>query len=58
MSLLFGETMIEISKDQAKKLNKIGIPFGPGGITKTVHGHHYYLCESKRNKAALNNIAQ
>lgn len=48
--------MIKISKEEAKKLNKMGIKYGENGITKTNNHHHphYYLCESYYNMKKIN----
>ena len=46
--------LIKIRKEEAKKLNTLGVPYGENGISHT-HGHHmhYYLCESKKNIGLL-----
>ena len=48
--------MIKISKEEAKKLNKMAIKYGDNGITKTNNHHHphYYLCESYYNMKKIN----
>lgn len=50
--------MIKISKQEAKKLNEIGVKYGEGGITKTSNHHHrhYFLCESKFNMKKINEL--
>ena len=49
--------MIKISSNEAKKLSKLGVPYGENGISHT-HGHHkhYYLCESKKNTSLLEKL--
>lgn len=52
--------MINITSQEAKELNKLGVQYGEGGISKT-HNHHrksYYLCESRRNMSLLNKMRQ
>lgn len=42
--------MIQIKKEEAKELNKLGVPFGEGGISRSRTKHSkYYLCENKKN---------
>lgn len=48
--------LLEISKKQAKELNNMGVPFGNNGISKTVHGRHYYLCENRKNIVLLSKV--
>ena len=46
--------MIKISKDEAKKLRKLGVSDNKDGISHTWgHHRHYYLCESTKNMNCL-----
>ena len=47
--------LIRIKKESAKQLNKMGVPFGEDGIsrTKSHHHKHYFLCESEKNLRTL-----
>ncbi len=49
--------LVQIRKEEAMKLNKMGIPFGEGGIS-TSHSSNkkYYLCENKPNLTKLKQI--
>ena len=49
--------MIKISNEEAKKLNKLGVPYGENGISHT-HSHHkhYFLCESKKNISMIEKL--
>ena len=47
-------TLIRITKDEAKKLRKMGVCDRTNGISHTFSHHkHYYLCESEKNIACL-----
>lgn len=49
--------MIRIQKSEAKKLNKMGVPYGENGVSKTGSKHPtYYLCESEYNLRLLTGI--
>ena len=49
--------MVKISKEEAKKLNALGIQYGENGISHThSHNKHYFLCESKKNMYTLNEL--
>ena len=49
--------MIRISRNEAMKLNKMGVPFGEGGISHTLSKRKkYYLCENDHNLKLLDKI--
>lgn len=49
--------MIQINKKEAMNLNKMGVPFGEGGISHTLSKRKkYYLCENESNLKLLDKI--
>lgn len=51
------KNLIQIRKEEALKLNKMGVPFGENGIS-TSHSSNkkYYLCEKEKNLKLYNKI--
>lgn len=53
------EILLKISDIEAKELNKMGIPYGEGGISHTyTRKKHYFLCEAKKNLEMLSKLRQ
>ena len=49
--------MIQISKEEAKILHKMGVPFGEMGISRSrSKKSKYYLCEQAKNLSLYNKI--
>lgn len=49
--------MLQITKQEAMELNKIGVKFGENGISRSASGHNkYYVCENRDNLTKLNKI--
>lgn len=49
--------MLQITKQEAMTLNKLGVQFGENGISHSASGHNkYYLVESKKNLSLLDKI--